>query len=143
MISYEYSFRVSYSDTDKMGVMHHSNYAKYFETARWELFRQIGIPYNIVEEKGYMLPVFTMNSKFIAPACYDERLRIKTILNESKGVRISFLYKLYNEDNVQINETEIMLACVDKTTFKPCPIPSIITGGIDRYLLQQTFEGIY
>lgn len=143
MISHEYSFRVSYSDTDKMGVMHHSNYAKYFETARWELFRQIGIPYNIIEEKGYMLPVFTMNSNFMAPARYDERLRIKTILNESKGVRISFLYKLYNEDNVQIHETEIMLACVKKETFKPCPIPAFITESVERYISNQTIEKIY
>ena len=132
MISHEYSFRVSYSDTDKMGVMHHSNYAKYFETARWELFRQIGIPYNYVEEKGYMLPVFTMNSSFVASAVYDEKLKIKTILQECKGVRITFLYKLYNESNIQINETEIILACVDKVTFKPCAVPAFITEAIAK-----------
>jgi acyl-CoA thioester hydrolase len=134
MISYDYYFRVSYSDTDKMGVMHHSNYVKYFETARWELFRHIGIPYNSIEESGYMLPVFTINSSFIVPAHYDEKLRIKTILQECKGVRLSFQYMLYNEAGIQIHETEIMLACVDKNTFKPCAIPAFIINAIEEAL---------
>ena len=41
MITYEYKFRVAYSDTDRMGTVHHSNYAKYYERARWELLRNI------------------------------------------------------------------------------------------------------
>jgi len=143
MITHEYTFRVNYSDTDKMGVVHHSNYARYCENARWELFRKIGIPYNDIEEKGYMLPVFIMNSIYISPARYDDEIRIVAVLKECKGVRITFTFNLYNKENIPVNETEIILACVDKTTFKPCQIPSIITGGIDRYLLQQTFEGIY
>ena len=44
MIEHEYKFRVTYPDTDKMGTMHHANYVKYCEEARWELFRNIGVP---------------------------------------------------------------------------------------------------
>jgi len=143
MITNEYTFRVSYSDTDKMGVVHHSNYARYCENARWELFRKIGIPYDEVEEKGYMLPVFIMNSSFISPARYDDELRIVTVLEECKGVRIKFAFKLFSKNNIPVNETEIILACVDKVTFKPCPIPLFITESVDRYIFKQTVEGIY
>ncbi|NDP19895.1 MAG: acyl-CoA thioesterase, partial [Paludibacter sp.] len=52
MITHEYKFRVTYPDTDKMGTMHHANYVKYYEAARWELFRSIGVSYNSVEEAG-------------------------------------------------------------------------------------------
>lgn len=46
MIVHEYKFRVKYPDTDQMGTVHHANYAKYYEAARWELLRSIGVPYN-------------------------------------------------------------------------------------------------
>lgn len=134
MITHEYTFMVNYSDTDKMGVVHHSNYARYCENARWELFRKIGIPYDEIEEKGYMLPVFIMNSSYISPARYDDEIRIVTVLKECKGVRITFTFKLFNKENIPVNETEIVLACVDKETFKPCPIPSFITEGVERYI---------
>jgi len=143
MITHEYTFRVNYSDTDKMGVVHHSNYARYCENARWELFRKIGIPYDDIEEMGYMLPVFLMNSSFIAPAHYDDELRIVTVLEECKGVRITFTFRLFNEKNIPVNETEIVLACVDKDTFKPCPIPPFITEGVESYLFRQTIEDTY
>lgn len=141
MIKHEYTFRVNYSDTDKMGVVHHSNYARFCETARWELFRAMGISYHSIEEKGYMLPVFTMNSTFVAPAKYDDHLRMVTTLEESRGVRLSFIFQLHNTDGIMINETEITLACVDKATFKPCPLPCFITDAIAKYAFRQTVEG--
>ena len=99
MIEHEYKFRVTYPDTDKMGTMHHANYVKYYEAARWELFRSIGIPYNLVEESGVMCPVISMKFKFLKTTHYDEQLTIKTRLKDIKGVRIWFTYKLYNEQN--------------------------------------------
>ncbi len=141
MIRHEYSFRVSYSDTDKMGVVHHSNYARYCEIARWELFREIGISYRNIEDMGYMLPVFTMNSTFVGPARYDDAIRIVTTLENPKGVRLSFRFQLYSTEEVMINETEIMLACVDKETFKPCPLPGFITEAIENYHFRQMVEG--
>ena len=54
MINYEQKFRVAYPDTDRMGTVHHSNYAKYYEKARWELFRHIGVPYQSIEDSGVM-----------------------------------------------------------------------------------------
>ncbi|MBP1640181.1 MAG: 4-hydroxybenzoyl-CoA thioesterase [Bacteroidetes bacterium] len=63
MIEHDYQFRVAYPDTDRMGTMHHANYAKYYEQARWELFRSIGVPYKSVEDAGVMCPVISMNFK--------------------------------------------------------------------------------
>lgn len=97
MIEHEYKFRVMYPDTDQMGTVHHSNYAKYYETARWELFRSIGICYAEVENAGYLLPVISMNFKFLKTTKYDAALRVRTTLKAVKGVRIWFSYQLFNE----------------------------------------------
>lgn len=131
MIVHEYTFRVMYPDTDQMGTVHHANYVKYYETARWELFRSIGISYNSVEEAGYMLPVTRMNFRFIKPTRYDALLTVRTTLTEIKGVRIWFTYKLFNESNELINEAETELAFVGKNTWKPCAAPNFVLQAIE------------
>jgi len=141
MIEHEYTFRVMYPDTDKMGTVHHSNYAKYYETARWELFRSIGISYHSVEEAGYMLPVIRMNFRFIKTANYDALLKVKTTLKAIKGVRIWFSYKLYNEQNELVNEAETELAFVEMDTWKPCVAPEFVLKVLEfRFQKQSIYE---
>ena len=132
MLTHEYTFRVMYPDTDRMGTIHHSNFAKYYETARWELFRSIGISYHSVEEAGYMLPVIRMNFRFIKTANYDALLTVKTTLKAIKGVRIWFSYKLYNEQDELVNEAETELAFVEKDTWKPCAAPEMVMKAIEQ-----------
>ena len=119
MIEHEYKFRVTYPDTDKMGTMHHANYVKYYEAARWELLRSIGVPYVTIEDEGVMCPVIRMNFKFIKSTPYDELLTVKTTLKAMKGVRMWFNYHLYNEKNELINEAETEIAFVGTTNWKP------------------------
>lgn len=133
MIEHEYKFRVMYPDTDQMGTVHHSNYVKYYEMARWELFRNIGISYHSVEEAGYMLPVITMKFKFIKTTHYDALLTVKTTLKAIKGVRLWFTYKLYNEHNELINEAETELAFVGRETWKPCAAPEFVLSAIENH----------
>lgn len=134
MIAYTHSFRVAYPDTDQMGTVHHSNYVKYFETARWELFRNLGISYHSVEEAGYLLPVTQMNFKFLKTAHYDEQLQCVTTLSAIKGVRIWFTYKLLNENNQLICEAETELAFVGRNSWKPCPPPEFVMNRIKKHL---------
>ena len=133
MIEHEYKFRVTYPDTDKMGTMHHAEYAKHYETARWKLFRSIGVSYNSVEEAGVMCPVIRMNFRFIKATHYDELLTVKTTLKNIRGVRIWFEYKLYNEQNELINEAETELAFVGKDNWKPCTAPDFLMSAIAEH----------
>lgn len=133
MIQHKYTFRVLYPETDKMGVVHHSNYVKYYEAARWELFRSLGISYHSVEAAGYMLPVIQMNLRFIKAAHYDEQLTVRTTLKAVKGVRIWFSYQLFNERSELINEAECELAFVGCDTWKPCAAPLFVKEAIDAH----------
>ena len=133
MIEYDFKFRVTYPDTDKMGTMHHANYVKYYEAARWELFRSIGVSYNSIEEAGVMCPVINMTFKFIKPTRYDELLTVKTTLTKIIGVRAWFSYHLYNEKNDLINEAETEIAFVGKTNWKPCSPPDFLLKSIELH----------
>lgn len=134
MITHHYQFRVKYPDTDKMGTMHHANYAQYYEAARWELFRSIGIPYSRIEQEGFMCPVIRMSFKFLKITRYDELLTVKTTLKAIKGVRLWFEYKLYNEQNELINEAETELAFVGVNDWKPCKAPDFLLQSIKKHV---------
>lgn len=120
------TIRVSYSDTDQMGFVHHSNYLKYYESARWNLFRHLGIPYREIEETGVLLPVVDVKIQYIKPAFYDQKLLIETTVVELKGPKLVFNYKLFNEEKELINTGTTTLAFVNVHSKKPCkPLPSV------------------
>jgi acyl-CoA thioester hydrolase len=133
MITHNYQFRVAYPDTDKMGTMHHACYVKYYELARWELLRSIGIPYQFLEARGVMCPVIRMNFKFVKTTHYDELLTVCTTLKSIQGVRMCFEYQLYNEQNELINEALTELAFVGVDDWKPCLPPKILLDKIDNH----------
>jgi acyl-CoA thioester hydrolase len=120
MDSFQITYRVPYSDTDQMGFMHHSNYLKCYETARWELFRSIGIAYPEIENEGIILPVISASVKFIKPAFYDQEIKINALIKSFKGARIVFEYQAINDTGEIINEAQITVACVKKSTGKAC-----------------------
>ncbi len=132
MPEHEYTFRIMYHETDQMGTVHHSNYAKFYETARWELFRSIGISYRSVEDAGFMLPVIRMSFRFRKTMHYDELVTVKTTLKLIKGARIWFTYKLYNSAHILANEGETELAFVSKKTWKPCMTPDFVINAIKQ-----------
>ena len=65
MFEHNIKIRVPYADTDPMGFVHHSNYVKYCEIARWEALRELGIPYIDMEKQGYIAPVISMKFEFV------------------------------------------------------------------------------
>ncbi|MCL4424278.1 MAG: acyl-CoA thioesterase [Firmicutes bacterium] len=89
--------RVRYVETDQMGVAHHSNYLAWFEVARTDLFRQLGIPYPEVERAGYYLPVLEAQCRYLQAAHYDDALLVKARLAEIKGLRIRLEYEIFRE----------------------------------------------
>ncbi len=93
--------RVYYYDTDKMGVVYHSNYLKWMEVARTEFFRDI-LPYSTLEEMGVMLPVKTLNIEYFNSVKYDELIKIKIKLLEFSKIKIKFLYEIYDESFTQL-----------------------------------------
>lgn len=112
--------RVSYSDTDQMGFVHHSNYLKYYEAARWNLFRHWGIPYKEIEDAGVLLPVVGVRMQYMKPAFYDEELTIETKVISMKGAKLVLSYKAFNEAKELINAATVTLAFVNSRTRKPC-----------------------
>ena len=82
MKDFSTNIRVRYGETDQMGVVYHGNYATYFEVARTEWLRNLGVTYKYMENSGIMLPVISLSFNFIKPAKYDDILTIFVFFKE-------------------------------------------------------------
>ncbi|ATL42779.1 thioesterase family protein [Elizabethkingia sp. HX WHF] len=123
MISTTCRLRVRYAETDPMKYVYYGNYATYFEVARVELFRGIGMSYDEIEKRGIWLPVSEYNIKYLKPALYDQELRIEVKVKERPGVRIIFDYEIYNEEGEKLTEASTTLFFLDaeKNKVVKCP----------------------
>lgn len=119
MIQHNVQIRVRYSETDQMAYVYYGNYASYFEVARVEAFRHIGFSYKEMEDAGIMMPVLEYKTKYIKPAKYDDLLTVKVRIKQKPGVRITFDYEVYNEEDVLLTIAETTLVFVNSTTGKP------------------------
>lgn len=124
MYQSETKIRVRYGETDQMGYVYYGCYAMYYEVGRVESLRQLGLTYKALEEMGVMMPVLENKSKYLAPARYDDHLRIVTTIREKPAARIHFEYEIYNEDNKLIHEGETLLVFINKATNRPCRPPA-------------------
>lgn len=119
----EVKIRVRYKETDRMGVVHHSNYVNFYEAARTELMRERGLSYKEMEERGVMLPVKEVCMDYIAPAYYDDLLTVRIRMAEKPGVKLTFEHEIYNEAAELINTGRVVLVFVDTATRRPIRAP--------------------
>lgn len=132
MIHTTHSIRVRYGETDPMKYVYYGNYAEYFEVARVELFRTLGISYDEIERRGIFLPVSEYKIKYIRPGLYDQLLEIHTYIKKIPGVKIEFDYEIYNEDKVKITEASTTLFFLDAETNKIVRCPDFLLDLINK-----------
>jgi acyl-CoA thioester hydrolase len=123
MIVRETNIRVCYGDTDKMGVVYHGTYARFFEVGRNEWLRSFGITYRDVEEAGIVWPVRNLQITFFKPACYDDLLTIRTMVQDLPLLRFHIRTEIYNESGELLCHGEVTLISTNPQTGKPVKTP--------------------
>jgi len=137
MITNETQIRVRYGETDRMGYVYYGNYLLYYEVGRTEMIRQLGLTYRQLEDNGTLLPVHSVQIKYIAPATYDDLLTIRTTLREYPGASINFEYEVVNSEGKTINSGEVKLVFVDVKTNRPTRAPKYFLELIDPYFKEK------
>jgi len=93
--------RVLYADTDRMGVVYHATYLRWFEAGRAAFMRRRGSSYRAVEESGVMLPVIEANAQYLKPAHYDDVIDVTARLGEIGRAQLRFEYEI-SKDGVPL-----------------------------------------
>ena len=109
-----------------MGIVYNANYATYFEVARTEWLRNLGITYKEIEDSGIILPVISLSFQFIKPAKYDDVLTVIVKLKKRPTVKIDFDYEIINQNKEKISTGNSVLAFLDSKTNKPKKCPDYI-----------------
>ena len=123
MISFETKIRVEYHHTDQMGIVHHSNYIKFFEVARTEWLRAMGVTYAEMERRGVMMPIVDVAVKYRNPAVYDELISVTAYVDALPMARRTFRYEVRGEDGRDIASGSTTLGFIDSQTRRPVRAP--------------------
>jgi acyl-CoA thioester hydrolase len=132
MKSFETQIRVEYHHTDQMGIVHHSNYVKFFEVARTEWLRAAGLTYAEMERRGVMMPIVDVHIKYRMPAYYDELIRVKAMVEQMPMARMTFNYEIHGEDGREIASGSTTLGFIDSVTRRPQRAPQWLMEVLER-----------
>ncbi len=119
--------KVRYNETDQMGIVHHSNYLKFFELARIEWLDKLNMPYQKIEDNNIILPVVNCELKFIKPLIFGDTFFIEVFCSKKPTSTIEFSYKIFNDNNELTTEGKTTLAFLDSLKRKPLRCPKIIS----------------
>ena len=114
---------MEYHHTDQMGIVHHSNYIKFFEVARTEWLRAMGLTYAEMERRGVMMPIVDVAIKYRQPAYYDELISVTASVDELPMARMNFKYEIRGEDGREIATGSTTLGFIDSQTRRPQRAP--------------------
>jgi acyl-CoA thioester hydrolase len=93
----ETSFSVKFSEIDKMGIVHHSNYPKWFEIGRRDYLKKAGVHSSTINCQGIYLPLSWLECKFKSPAKYGYKVTVITKISFMSCVKVGFEYEILNE----------------------------------------------
>jgi acyl-CoA thioester hydrolase len=120
--------RVSYGETDAMGVVYYANYLHLFERGRSELIRGLGFSYATVEKRGIFLAVREATCRYLAPARYDEIIHIRTGLAGQSRASLSFVYEITNADQSAVLTRGSTQHAVVNAQGKPVRVPDWLSA---------------
>lgn len=92
-----YKRKINYYETDKMGVVHHSNYIRFLEEARCYWLEQIDMPFSLLEENGITIPVLGVNCTYKYHVTFGDTILIKPYMKEYSGARMTVGYDITDE----------------------------------------------
>lgn len=129
---FKWPVTIYYEDTDAGGVVYHSNYLKYFERARTELLRHIGVSQRVLLVENIGFVVRHIDIDFLQGARLDDQLTVVTTVSELKKASIVFCQEIVNLEGRTLCKALVKVACVNIQKMKPQAIPSSLIAELNQ-----------
>ena len=126
MIHFETKFPVRYYETDQMGVVHHSNYIRYFEVARNAMISEGGFPIEVCEKEfGVLIAIVSVECRFRVPSRMGDVLTVSADVDSVPMAKLKVLQKVVNQRGEVCAEGIVTLGFLNASNFRPtrCPEP--------------------
>ena len=128
--------RVYYEDTDASGVVYHASYLRYFERARTEWLRSMGLSqHSIHGARGLVFTVANMEIDFLRAARLDDDLEVRVTIEPVRAASLTFVQTLHRaaDPDTILTRARVRVACVDAGTFKPRALPEEFLEGVKQW----------
>ena len=125
---------VRYYETDQMGIVHHSNYIRYFECGRTDMLKKAGLPIEKIEEAGVMLPVVSVECRYKVPARLGDTLKIVSIIDSLPLAKLTIRNEIFNQDNQLVAEGKVVLGFIDADCRRPVRCPKMLTEFFEKHI---------
>lgn len=129
-----YERRINYYETDRMGIVHHSNYIRFLEEARCKMLDEESMPYSSFEENGIMIPVLGVNCSFKRHVTFNDIILIKPYVKEFNGVRLTMGYTVTDKNTANLVLTAETKHCFTDTNLRPVRLQNHIPEFYQKFL---------
>jgi acyl-CoA thioester hydrolase len=130
LLTFEHRMRCRYSETDQMGYVYYGRYLEFFEVARTEMIRSLGLPYAEMERQGVMLPVTHARVDYLKPLIYDEEFVVRVTIHEVPAVRLKTHYEVLGAEGLSATGY-VELCFLDRQSRRPVRAPGTILDAFD------------
>jgi len=117
-----YHHKAQYYETDQMGVVHHSNYIRWFEEARTDLLERAGLGYDKMEERGIIVPVLAASCEYKSSVRYGETVAIIPKVEAYTGLRLTLSYRIEDARSGELRAIGETRHAFLNRDFKPAPL---------------------
>jgi acyl-CoA thioester hydrolase len=133
MYTSEVKLDVRYYECDQMGIVHHSNYVRFFECGRNQMMKELDIPIEKMEEQNIMFPVVSVDIHFKLPSRMGDTLRVVTTLTKKPMAKLLFDQKVYNQRDELVCFGNVVVGFISADRRMPIRAPKIFLEKIDPY----------
>lgn len=105
MKTYTCSHKAQYYETDQMGIIHHSNYIRWFEEARISLLEAIGYPYDRMEAEGILSPVLEVSCQYRSMVHFGDTVEITASVKSFNGIKLAIQYEVHDKSTGKLRTT--------------------------------------
>ena len=118
-MKYTYERKINYYETDKMGIVHHSNYIRFLEEARCYFLEYYGFSYSEFEKLGIGIPVTHIDISYKTPVTYNDTICINVYIKKYTGVRLIVGYHVINKETKDVVIEGETKHCFTSSDLKP------------------------
>ena len=130
----ELELDIRYYETDQIGIVHHSNYIRFFECGRSDMMQKAGLPIEVIEKEGVMLPVISVECRYRHPAYMGDRIRIVSMIDKVPMAKLVVKSEIYNQNGDLLVTGTVTLGFIDSVTRHPVRCPESLAGIIAESL---------
>lgn len=134
MTDFTFTRKINYYETDRMGIVHHSNYIRFLEEARCAMLDFYQMPYSAFEEQGVMIPVLGVNCSFKQHVTFDDVIEIKPFVKDFNGVRLTMGYKVIEQKTGNLVLTGETKHCFTDMNLKPVRLQKQIPDFYEKFM---------